>query len=115
MTPTHTVARAVDIGGTFTDVALDSPAGRVTVKVLTPPGAPERAVMQSVAAAIAKAGCALRDIALIIHGTTLATNALIERKGALTALITTEGFRDCVEIGYEHRFEQYDIYIEKPQ
>ena len=109
MTPTHTIRLAVDIGGTFTDVALDSPAGRVTVKVLTTPDAPERAVMQSLAAATAKAGCALRDVALIIHGTTLATNALIERKGALTALITTEGFRDSVEIGYEHRFEQYDI------
>jgi N-methylhydantoinase A len=106
---------AVDIGGTFTDVALDAPCGRVTAKVLTTPEAPERAVMQGVAAAVAKAGCTLGDIALIIHGTTLATNALIERKGATTALITTEGFRDSVEIGYEHRFEQYDIYLEKPE
>ena len=64
---------------------------------------------------VAKAACRLRDIDLIIHGTTLATNALIERKGAVTALITTEGFRDSVEIGYEHRFEQYDIYLEKPE
>jgi N-methylhydantoinase A len=87
----------------------------VTAKVLTTPEAPERAVMQGVTAAVAKAGCTLRDIALIIHGTTLATNALIERKGAATALITTEGFRDSVEIGYEHRFEQYDIHLEKPE
>ena len=71
--------------------------------------------MEGVTAAVAKAGCRLGDIALIIHGTTLATNALIERKGAVTALITTEGFRDAVEIGYEHRFEQYDIYLEKPE
>jgi N-methylhydantoinase A len=115
MTSTHTIRLAVDIGGTFTDVALDAPSGRVTIKVLTTPEAPERAVIESVAAATAKAGCTLRDIDLIIHGTTLATNALIERKGATTALITTEGFRDSVEIGYEHRFEQYDIYLEKPQ
>jgi N-methylhydantoinase A len=71
--------------------------------------------MEAVMAAVAKAGCRLCDIDLIIHGTTLATNALIERKGAVTALITTEGFRDSVEIGYEHRFEQYDVYLEKPE
>ena len=106
---------AVDIGGTFTDVALDAPGGRVTAKVLTTPEAPERGVMEGVRAAVAKGGCRLGDIGLIIHGTTLATNALIERKGAVTALITTEGFRDAVEIGYEHRFEQYDVYLEKPE
>ena len=105
---------AVDIGGTFTDVALDAPTGRVTAKVLTTPEAPERGVMEGVSVAVVKAGCGLGDIGLIIHGTTLATNALIERKGAVTALITTEGFRDAVEIGYEHRFEQYDINLEKP-
>jgi len=106
---------AVDIGGTFTDVALDAPSGCVTAKVLTTPEAPERGVMAAVISAVSRAGCKLGDIALVIHGTTLATNALIERKGAMTALITTEGFRDSVEIGYEHRFEQYDVYLEKPQ
>ncbi len=106
---------AVDIGGTFTDVALDTPTGRVTAKVLTTPGAPERGVMQGIESALAKAACALADVGLIMHGTTLATNALIERKGAVTALITTEGFRDSVEIGYEHRFEQYDVYLDKPE
>ncbi|MFQ6022081.1 MAG: hydantoinase/oxoprolinase family protein [Acidiferrobacterales bacterium] len=106
---------AVDIGGTFTDVALETPAERVTAKVLTTPDAPERAVMQGIEAALDKAGCTLADVALILHGTTLATNALIERKGAVTALITTEGFRDSVEIGYEHRFEQYDVYLDKPE
>jgi N-methylhydantoinase A len=115
MAPPHPLRLAVDIGGTFTDVVLDAPTGRVTAKVLTTPKAPERGVIESVTAVIDKAGCGLRDIDLIIHGTTLATNALIERKGALTALITTEGFRDSVEIGYEHRFEQYDIYLEKPE
>ena len=71
--------------------------------------------MEAVTAVAAKAGCALGGIDLVIHGTTLATNALIERKGAVTALVTTEGFRDSVEIAYEHRFEQYDVYLEKPQ
>ena len=106
---------AVDIGGTFTDVALDAPRGCITAKVLTTPAAPERGVLEAIGTVVAKAVCPLRDIGLVIHGTTLATNALIERKGAVTALITTEGFRDSVEIGYEHRFEQYDVYLEKPE
>ena len=114
MASERAVRLAVDIGGTFTDVALDASSGCVTAKVLTTPEAPERGVMEAVMAAVAKAGCTLGDIALVIHGTTLATNALIERKGAVTALLTTEGFRDSVEIGYEHRFEQYDVYLEKP-
>ncbi len=71
--------------------------------------------MEAIEVALAKAKAALADVALIIHGTTLATNALIERKGAVTALVTTEGFRDSVEIGYEHRFEQYDVYLDKPE
>src|SRR5215510_7566446 len=111
----HTIKLAVDIGGTFTDVALDTPAGRFTAKVLTTPEAPERGVMESATAVTSQARCTFRDLDLIIHGTTLATNALIERKGAVTALITTEGFRDSVEIGYEHRFEQYDVFLEKPE
>jgi N-methylhydantoinase A len=115
MEPARIVRLAVDIGGTFTDVALDARGGRVTAKVLTTPDAPERGVMEGIRTAVARAGCALGDIGLIIHGTTLATNALIERKGAVTALLTTEGFRDSVEIGYEHRFEQYDVYLEKPE
>ncbi len=106
---------AVDIGGTFTDVALDTPSGRVTTKVLTTPDAPERGVMQGIEGALTKAGANPGDLALLMHGTTLATNALIERKGAVTALVTTEGFRDSVEIGYEHRFEQYDVYLDKPE
>ena len=115
MTSGRMTRLAVDIGGTFTDVALDSPKGRVTAKVLTTPQAPERGVMHAVTAAVAKVGSRLSEAALIMHGTTLATNALIERKGAVTALITTEGFRDSLEIGYEHRFEQYDVFLEKPE
>jgi len=105
---------AIDIGGTFTDVVLDRGGRRTTTKVLTTPGAPEKGVVEGVEAVLAQAGVRPGEVSLIIHGTTLATNALIERKGAPTALVTTDGFRDSVEIAYEHRFEQYDIYMERP-
>ncbi len=104
----------VDIGGTFTDVVLERGAARHSIKVLTTPAEPERAVLDGVGAVIAAAGLAPADVGLIIHGTTLITNALIERKGARTALVTTEGFRDVLEMGTESRFEQYDLAIEKP-
>jgi len=104
----------VDIGGTFTDVALEAHGRRWTAKLLTTPAAPERGVLDAIAAVLAEAGIAAADIALVVHGTTLATNALIERKGARTALLTTEGFRDTVEIRHENRFEQYDVNIELP-
>jgi len=106
---------AVDIGGTFTDVALERGGRRTTVKVLTNLAAPELGVLEGLRRALAQAGIAAGDIGLIVHGTTLATNAIIERKGARTALVTTEGFRDSIEIGYENRFDQYDILIEKPK
>jgi N-methylhydantoinase A len=104
----------VDIGGTFTDVALEVGGRRYTAKGLTTPRAPEQAVLAIMRAIIAEAGIAPGDVQLIIHGTTLATNALIERKGAKTALLTTEGFRDVVEIRHENRFEQYDVNIDLP-
>jgi N-methylhydantoinase A len=104
----------VDIGGTFTDVALDTGSVLYTAKVLTTPQAPEEGVMAGIDAVLAKAAARYADLGLVIHGTTLATNALIERKGARTALITTDGFRDSVEMGTESRFEQYDIFMEKP-
>ena len=72
------------------------------------------AVIEGTAAILREAGIAAAQLDLVIHGTTLATNALIERKGARTALITTQGFRDSLEIAYEHRFEQYDLYMERP-
>src|SRR5690348_14175017 len=100
---------AVDIGGTFTDVVLETGTAAHALKVLTTPDAPERAVLEGVRAVLAEASCAPADVALVVHGTTLATNALIERKGARTALLTTAGFRDSVEMAWEHRFEQYDI------
>ena len=105
---------AVDIGGTFTDVVIEQGGRRTTAKLLTTQDAPERAVIEGVHRALATAGLTPDRLQLVIHGTTLATNALIERKGAPTALIATQGFRDSVEMAYEHRFEQYDIQIEKP-
>ena len=106
---------AVDIGGTFTDLALEHDGKRSTAKVLTTPAEPERAVMDGVAAIIRAAGIAPGDIRIIIHGTTLATNAIIERKGARTALITTEGFRDVLAMGNESRYDQYDLDILLPE
>jgi len=110
-----TARLAVDIGGTFTDLVLALPDRSLSTKVLTTHDAPERAVLEGTAAILAQAGITAADLALVIHGTTLATNALIERKGARTALVTTEGFRDSLEIAYEHRFEQYDLYMERPE
>ena len=104
----------VDIGGTFTDIVLERGAERFTAKVLTTPDAPEEGVRQGLTQAMESCGVAPHEVALVIHGTTLATNAMIERKGARTALITTEGFRDAIEMGTESRFEQYDIDMEKP-
>jgi N-methylhydantoinase A len=105
---------AVDIGGTFTDVVLEYDGALEQLKLLTTPDAPERAVIEGVKAILAQTGVGASDVTLAIHGTTLATNALIERKGARTALVTTDGFRDSIEIAYEHRFEQYDLYMERP-
>ena len=106
---------AVDIGGTFTDVALEIGRQRFTTKVLTTSGAPELAVMTGIRNVLQQAGRGAGDIANVIHGTTLATNALIERKGALTALITTAGHRDTLETAFEDRFSEYDVYIDKPK
>src|SRR5437868_12206243 len=104
----------VDIGGTFTDIAVQIGPRSVTTKVLTTPRAPEQAVMQGIAAALAEAKVGAQDVDLVIHDTTLATNALIERKGARTAFIGTDGHRDTLELGYEDRFSEYDVFIEKP-
>ena len=105
---------AIDIGGTFTDVVLEQDRRQWTAKVLTTPRAPEEGVLTGILAALDRASVAPADIGIVIHGTTLATNALIERKGARTALLTTAGFRDTIELGTESRFEQYDVNLEKP-
>jgi len=105
---------AVDIGGTFTDIVLETPSGHWTQKVLTTPANPADGFMTGANAVLDQAGVDPGQVDLIIHGTTLATNALIERKGAKTALIVTEGHRDSLEIAYENRFDQYDLYAERP-
>jgi N-methylhydantoinase A len=105
---------AVDIGGTFTDFALDIGGSTFSRKVLTTAAAPEQGVLAGIDMILADAALKPADLGLIIHGTTLATNAIIERKGARTALLVTRGFRDSIEMAYEHRFEQYDILMDKP-
>ncbi|WP_342364253.1 hydantoinase/oxoprolinase family protein [Terrarubrum flagellatum] len=106
---------AVDIGGTFTDIVLDVGSDRRTRKVLTTPARPEQAVLDGMRLILADARAHMSDIDVFVHGTTLATNAIIERRGAKTALIATEGFRDVLDIANESRYDQYDLAIEKPK
>jgi N-methylhydantoinase A len=107
---------AVDIGGTFTDVVLELPGGgRITTKLLTTHTHPGEAVLEGISEVLQKGGIEASRVSLIIHGTTLATNALIERRGAVTALLTTEGHRDALEMAHEDRFEQYDVMIDRPK
>ena len=111
----RSVRLGVDIGGTFTDVVLEIGKDVFTTKVLTTYVAPENAIIDGMAQVCAKAGIEPSQIGQIIHGTTLATNALIERRGAKTALITTAGFRDVIEMRTESRFEQYDLNLTLPE
>ena len=104
---------AIDIGGTFTDLVLETGNDLLTKKVLTSISQPELAVIEGVSELLEENNIKASDIKMIIHGTTLATNAVIERKGAKTCFITTSGFRDVLDIGYESRFDQYDILIDK--
>jgi N-methylhydantoinase A len=108
------IRAGVDIGGTFTDVALEYGDQIFTSKVLTDYEKPERAIVEALKAAAALANVQLCDLDAVIHGTTLATNALIEKRGARTAFITSEGFRDVIEMRNEGRFEQYDLSIQLP-
>ena len=112
---TSSVRLGVDIGGTFTDVVLEHGSESFSTKVLTTYIAPENAIIDGMHQVLAKANVAASDIGQIIHGTTLATNALIERRGAKTALITTNGFRDVIEMRTESRFEQYDLNLNLPE
>ena len=105
---------AADIGGTFTDVVLETPSRRHSCKVLTTPRQPELAVMEGLDRLLKTSGLEAARIELFVHGTTLATNALIERKGARTAFVTTEGFRDVLAMGFEKRFDAYDTNLEGP-
>jgi N-methylhydantoinase A len=106
----------IDIGGTFTDLLLVGEGGRVVIaKTLTTPGDPSLAVEHALRPVLENGTVGSGEHGTLLHGTTLVTNALIERKGAPTALLTTAGFRDAVEIGREHRYELYDLNLELPK
>jgi N-methylhydantoinase A len=107
----------IDIGGTFTDLVLidDATGERAIGKVLTTPDDPSEAVEEGLRGLLERQEVGASQLKTIIHGTTLVTNALIERRGAATALLATEGFRDAVAIGTEHRYDMYDIFLEKPE
>ena len=111
-TQSSEIKLGADIGGTFTDIALDVRGQLYSTKVLTEHNALETAVLEGIHKVTRLAQISLQDIDQIIHGTTLATNALIERRGAKTAFITTEGFRDVIEMRTESRFDQYDLGIQ---
>jgi len=107
----------VDIGGTFTDLLLvDDRGGRIVVeKVLTTHPDPSDGVMTAVAQAMAHAEARLADVTILVHGTTLAINTVIERTGSLTALFATRGHRDAIEIRREQRYDMYDVLLETPE
>ena len=109
------IRMGVDIGGTFTDVVLEVGGRQFSTKVLTTYLAPEDAIIAGMKQVCDQSGINPAQIEQIIHGTTLATNALIERRGARTALITTRGFRDVIEMRSESRFEQYDLNLTLPE
>ncbi|MEM6565948.1 MAG: hydantoinase/oxoprolinase N-terminal domain-containing protein, partial [Pseudomonadota bacterium] len=107
---------AVDIGGTFTDTVLmdDTSTVVATAKTATTPEYPATGAQLGAEAVLRDVGQGFAQVSGFIHGTTLATNSLIERRGASVATITTYGFRDILDIGYERRYSQYAINIEKP-
>ena len=114
--PVPSYRLAIDIGGTFTDIAVADAAGQIcaTTKTATTSANPTEGAVSGTRTVLAQLDIGFDAIGAFIHGTTLATNALIERRGAVVACITTEGFRDILEIAYERRYSQYDINIEKP-
>ena len=107
----------IDIGGTFTDLVLvDDESSDVTLhKCLTTPGDPSEGALRGAAELVERAGITLGQVKKILHGTTLVTNAIIERRGADLGLITTEGFRDLLEMGTEQRYDIYDLFLEFPE
>jgi N-methylhydantoinase A len=109
----HQPRLAIDIGGTFTDIAIAIGDEILTAKILTTFDNPVDGVLQGIEYAMQQVSLAVDSFSSVIHGTTLATNALIEQRGAKVGVVTTEGFRDILEIGYERRYDQYDINIEK--
>ena len=107
----------IDIGGTFTDLLLvDQNSGEFRVgKVLTTASEPAAGVRAALEAELEGSELLTESLGTLVHGTTLVTNAVIERKGAVTALLITQGFRDTLLIGREHRYDMYDARLEKPE
>jgi len=107
----------IDIGGTFTDLVLYDDATGVarSHKELTTPDDPARGVIAGLTLLFTRDGLNPATIGRVVHATTLFTNALIERRGACTGLVTTAGFRDILEIGHERKYELYDIFIQQPR
>ena len=104
----------IDIGGTFTDIVLEKNKKTFFTKILTDYKNPEKGIIQGIKEICFKSNTDQTSIGQILHGTTLATNTLIQRKGAKTAFVTTKGFRDVIEMRNESRFEQYDLNITLP-
>src|SRR5262249_13382865 len=110
-------AVSIDVGGTFTDFVLfDLTSGAPVAfhKLLTTPRQPARAVVAGWHDLLAAAGVASAQIDHAVHGTTLVTNAIVERRGARPALLTTRGFRDVLEIGIEQTYDIYDLFAPFP-
>lgn len=106
----------IDVGGTFTDFVAIDDTGVVSVfKHLTTPADPSIGVLEGLQAFAERSGLELPSIARIIHGTTLVANSIIERRGSMTALVTTTGFADVLEIGREARYDLYDLALERPE
>src|SRR5687768_13998357 len=114
---TSTYSLAIDIGGTFTDIVVydHARARALSHKELTTPEAPHEGVVSGIRHLFGRHGIPYGQVARVVHATTLFTNALIERKGALTGLITTAGFRDTLELAREHKYELYDLFIDLPK
>ncbi|MFM7304483.1 MAG: hydantoinase/oxoprolinase N-terminal domain-containing protein, partial [Alphaproteobacteria bacterium] len=106
----------VDVGGTFTDFVLHDPARNLvaTGKRLTTPDDPSEAIVAGIARLLEETSLKPGDLHSIVHGTTLVTNTIIERTGCKVGLLTTDGFRDSIEIGREIRYDLYDLFLEAP-
>lgn len=114
---TDTVRLSFDIGGTFTDFVLQDPArGRTRFwKTLSTPHAPEKAVVKGIKELLEAEGVPASRVGMLLHATTVATNAILERKGSKTALITTKGFRDVLLLGRQKRYSTYNMHLAKPE
>ncbi len=116
MTTPASARVGVDVGGTFTDLVLHDPVRNIvrTGKLLTTPDDPSEAILNGIARILREADLKPEDLHSVIHGTTLVTNTIIERTGATVGLLTTDGFRDSIEIGRETRYDLYDLFLETP-